>query len=124
GNNLTYDPTTSSFLNSLAHTQMYVDTFEYTVIDGSFVFANADLFRVERNGTDYVLNVLANDRNFSGQGGELHIVSVGTPNQRGTVVNTGTNILYTPELDFADDEIFIYTISDETGNMDSALVTV
>ena len=125
GNSLTYDPRVSSFLNGLAHTQSYVDTFEYTVIDGSFIFANDDLFKVAGDGAAYSLSVLANDRNFTGQGGALRIVSVGTPDHLGTVaIVGGTNLTYTPEVNFVGDEIFPYTISDQSGNLDSGLVTV
>ncbi|MCP5515631.1 MAG: tandem-95 repeat protein [Verrucomicrobiales bacterium] len=65
---LTYDPTTSAFLNELAVGQSYVDAVDYTVMDGSFLFANDDHYQVEADGTGFALNLLANDRNLTGIG--------------------------------------------------------
>ena len=65
---LTYDPTASAFLNELAVGQSYLDAVDYTVMDGSFLFANDDHYQVEADGTGFSLNLLANDRNLTGVG--------------------------------------------------------
>lgn len=67
----TYDPTVSEFLNGLAVGQHHVDSVSYTVMDGSFLFANDDRFQVAADGADYVLEVLANDRNLTGVGSPI-----------------------------------------------------
>lgn len=139
GKVLIYDPRQSAFLNGLAQGQTFVDSYRYTVADGSFLFANDDLFRVRADGANFVLGVLANDRNLNEGGSGFHIVGVGTPS-RGGIVNTntadtvvngevlagtpGTLIVYTPQVNFVGDEVFTYTIADEEGNIDQALVTV
>ncbi|MBL9139747.1 MAG: tandem-95 repeat protein, partial [Verrucomicrobiales bacterium] len=64
----TYDPTVSPFLNGLAVGQTYVESVNYTLMDGSFLFALDDRFQVAADGTDFVLTVLANDRNLTGVG--------------------------------------------------------
>ncbi|MBX3745654.1 MAG: tandem-95 repeat protein [Verrucomicrobiae bacterium] len=64
----TYDPTVSAFLNGLAVGQIHVENVPYTVMDGSFLFANDDRFQVAADGAGYALEVLANDRNLTGVG--------------------------------------------------------
>jgi VCBS repeat-containing protein len=126
GDQFAYDPTQSSFLNGLAQGQTVQDTYVYTVMDGSFIFANDDLFKVEADSQTNQLSLLVNDRNLTGNGSPLTIVAVGTPNHGATVVitNAGTQVLYTPEVNFVGDEIFTYMVSDAFGNTDSGLVTV
>jgi VCBS repeat-containing protein len=125
GNSLTYDPTKSVFLDGLGPGQSTNDTFSYTVMDGSFVFANNDFFKVVADGSGFTLDLLANDRTYTGLGGTLQITSVGTPNNGGSVViNNGANVTYTPQVNFVGDEVFTYTISDQMGDTDSGLVTV
>jgi len=46
GNSLTYDPSQSAFLNGLGPGQTNIDIFSYIVMDGSFIFANDDFFKV------------------------------------------------------------------------------
>lgn len=123
---LTYDPTTSTSLNGLAVGQQAVDTVPYTVMDGSFVFANHDRFRVAADGTGYVLEVLANDSNLTGIAGELEISAVGAPSNGGTVAVDAArrSIVYSPEVNFVGDEVFTYTITDPLGNTDRGIVTV
>ncbi len=123
---LTYDPSVSAFLDGLAVGQTWTDTVKYVAMDGSFIFANDDFFLVTADGENFTLNVLDNDRNLTGTGGELRIVEVGVPNAGGTAAAnaSGTSILYTPEVNFVGDEVFTYTVADEDGNQDSALVVV
>ncbi len=122
--NVIYDPTAARFFDALGPGETYDDKFRYTVMDGSFVFAVDDFFRVVADGSAMTLEVLANDRNLTGAGGTLSITAVGTPNQGGTVAVNGTTITYTPEVNFVGDEFFTYTISDTNGNTDTGLVNV
>ena len=125
GNTVTYDPTQSAYLNGLAQGQTFLDTFSYTVMDGSFVFASDDLFKVQADGSGFGLDVLANDRNYTGAGVTLRVAGVGIPSRGGTAVigTDGTNIIYTPQVNFVGDEVFTYQIIDENGYGDWALVT-
>lgn len=67
----TYDPTVSAFLNGLAVGQTYVESVNYTLMDGSFLFAMDDRFQVAAGGSTFILNVLANDRNLTGVGSPI-----------------------------------------------------
>ncbi|MDA3923259.1 MAG: Ig-like domain-containing protein [Kiritimatiellae bacterium] len=113
-------------LDGLSATNQLDDLFEYTVSDQSFIFAENDLFRVEADGSGFVLNVLDNDCNYNVRGGEISISSVGIPDSRGTVSITadGSTLTYTPEINFVGDETFIYLITDTFGNIDKGRVTV
>ncbi len=124
--NVVYDPTGARFFDGLGPGETYDDKFRYTVMDGSFVFAMDDFFRVVADGSAFTLEVLANDRNLTGAGGNLSIMAVGSPNRGGTVAigGTGTTITYTPEVNFVGDEFFTYTITDTNGNTDTGLVNV
>ncbi|MCH7226909.1 Ig-like domain-containing protein [Haloferula sp. A504] len=129
-----YDPRASVFagpsgapnftLQGLAADQSYVDTFDYTLLDGSHLFANDDIFRVEVDRSDIELRVLVNDTSLDGLATSRSIVAVGPPSAGGTVsLNGDESILYTPETGFVGDEFFTYTIEDDLGNRDTALVT-
>ena len=135
---LTYDPRGSVFsfvgpspnhtpaftLDGLAQGQTYTDSYTYTMMDGSMVFANNDLYRIEVDRSSIELKVLTNDVNLNSVGVALKIISVGTPNHGGAVTLNGTtSLIYTPATSFVGDEVFIYTVEDELGNRDSALVT-
>jgi len=130
-----YDPRGSMFngspvgttftLDGLAKDQSFTDTWTYTMFDGSMVFANDDMFRVEADSAAVTLNVFANDVNLTGLTGAINIIAVGTPSQRGTAsLGPNNTITYTPETNFAGDEYFTYTVVDGQGNTDTALVTV
>jgi len=124
-NVLNYDPSVSAFLDGLAVGQTYVDVFPYTVSDSSLLFANNDMFKVTADGSGYALDVLANDSNYNVPS-PVSIVSF-TAGSRGGIVTTnggGTQIVYTPEVNFVGDEVFVYTVADAWGNEDSAIVTV
>lgn len=132
--NFTYDPRGSVFsddgsgpaftLQGLAAGQTYVDSFEYTLLDGSFLFANDDIFRIEADRSSIELPVLVNDTNLDGVATSRTIVSVGPPSAGGTVeINDGISLIYTPETSFVGDEVFVYTIEDDLGNRASARVT-
>ncbi|HOX01951.1 MAG TPA: Ig-like domain-containing protein [Candidatus Paceibacterota bacterium] len=68
GSSLTYDPTVSPILNALIEGAQYADTFTYTVMDGSFLFANDDFFRAAADSAAMELEVLRNDRNLTRTG--------------------------------------------------------
>jgi VCBS repeat-containing protein len=123
---LIYDPTVSAYLNSLQQGAMVSEVIPYTAADGSLIFANNDYFKVEADGSGFVLDVLANDRNLTGSGGALTIVAVGTPNRDGTVSIQagGTGLVYSPQVNFVGDEVFPYTVSDANGNLDRGVVVV
>jgi hypothetical protein len=126
GDTLKYNPTFSSFLNGLGPGQTYVDSFQYAMMDGSFIFANDDVYKVAADGADYRFNVLANDRNLTGFNGALHVTAVGAPHRGGkAALDPATGeIVYSPEVNFVGDEVFTYEVADEDGNTDRALVTV
>lgn len=121
---LVYDPSGSEHFNSFAVGYSETELVPYTVTDGSFIFANDDLFKVEADGSSFELAVMANDANLSGSGGALRIVGVGTPSRGGTVVVNGAQdgLVYTPPANHVGDEVFPYTVSDEDGNTDRAFV--
>ena len=129
-----YDPTGSVFsdspggptftLQGLAAGQTYTDTFTYTLLDGSYLFANNDIYRIEADRSNIELRVLDNDTNLDGVAGNRRIVDVGPTSAGGTVVMNGDQtLIYTPETGFVGDEVFVYTIEDDLGNRDSAMVT-
>ncbi len=131
---LQYDPTASVFpgptggpaftLQGLGQGQSYVDTFTYTLLDGSYLFANDDIYRVEVDRGEIELRVLDNDTNLDGVAVGRRIIAVGPPSGGGSVaLNGDESILYTPETSFVGDEVFTYTIEDDLGNRDTALVT-
>lgn len=129
-----YDPTASVFpgpsggpaftLQGLAQGQTYTDTFTYTLLDGSFLFANDDIFRIEADRTGIELPVLGNDTNLDGLASSRRIVAVGPASSGGTVsIQDDATLIYSPETGFVGDEVFTYTIEDDLGNRDTALVT-
>jgi len=113
-------------LDGLSATSRLDDAIAYTVTDQSLFFAENDLFRVEADGSGFVLNVLTNDRNYNIRGGDIFISAVGVPDSRGEVSITGdgTTLTYSPEINFVGDETFTYTITNIYGNLDKARVTV
>ena len=88
--------------------------------------ANNDQVTVEKNRTNVVLDVLANDSFAPDTNEFLTIISVTTPNQGGVVsiAANGSNILYTPATGFIGVETFNYTISDGNGGEHEAQVTI
>lgn len=132
--NFQYDPRGSVFpgptggpaftLQGLGQGQIYNDSFTYTLLDGSFLFANDDIYRIEADRSTIELRVMDNDTSLDGVATSRHIVSVGPPSAGGTVaINASESLIYTPEVGFVGDEVFTYTIEDDLGNRDTALVT-
>ena len=75
-----------------------------------------DALNVEKNASNSVLDVLANDLTTPDTGETLRITAVGTGSQGGTIAihNNGASIRYTPKANFTGTETFTYTISDRT----------
>jgi len=124
-----------------------VDTFTYTVMDNGGATSNSanvvvtvtavndapvaqdDVFTVAEDSGLTVLPVLADNGNGVDEdpdGTVLAIDAVGVPSAGGAAVIAGTNINYTPALNFNGVETFTYTIKDEAGAglPDTATVTV
>jgi VCBS repeat-containing protein len=129
-----YDPRESVFggglggpaftLQGLAVGQTYSDTYEFSQLDGSYLFANDDIFRVEADRSEIELRVLLNDTNLEGLSASRSIIAVSRPNAGGSVsINGGESLIYTPQTGFVGDEIMVYTIEDDLGNRDTAKVT-
>jgi VCBS repeat-containing protein len=129
-----YDPRESVFsdlpggptftLQGLAVGETFVDTYNYTLLDGSFLFANDDIYRIEADRSDIELKVLLNDVSLEGLATGRRIVELGPLSGGGSaVLNGDQSIIYTPETGFAGDEVFTYTIEDNLGNRDTAMVT-
>jgi VCBS repeat-containing protein len=125
-NVVAYNPSTSVYLEGLAVGQTATDAVPYTLVDGSFVFANQDYFRVLANSSNLVLDVMANDRNYSRLSEVMRIVSVSAASEGGScVMGAGaTNLVYTPQPGFIGDEMVTYFIDDGRGNSDRAQVLI
>jgi VCBS repeat-containing protein len=122
----TYDPAVSAWLDGLSDVTAVTDVIEYTVTDQTFIFANDDRFSVSAAGSAFDLDVLANDRIYNIRGGTLRIAELGLPDQNGSVVTNaeGTEVIYTPAVNFVGDEVFTYAVSDEWGNISRGRVVV
>ena len=85
--------------------------------------AENDLFDIEQNSVDNVLNVLNNDSDPDDD--ILTILSVEEPNNGEVFINsTQDGLVYTPAAGFVGQETFNYTIVDNRGGAEQAEVTV
>jgi hypothetical protein len=111
----------------------YAVTVEGVVLDASgtrFVLrpnnvlpeAGDDSVTVTEHSGATKLDVLANDTDADGD--TLRVYAVGPLDQRGTLVNAGTHVVYTPAPDFFGTERFTYIVSDGFGGLDTATVAV
>jgi hypothetical protein len=117
------------------------DTFTYTISDGngggdtatvSVSVTNVnddpdavdDGYTVSEDSVDNTLDVLSNDTYLPDPVESLTVVAIGVPDQGGSVVNNGSDVVYTPDADFYGTEVFTYTISDGSGGVDIASVTM
>lgn len=114
-----------------------VDSFTYTAYDGSAHSGEAtvtitvnpvpddpeagDDSSSTPEDTPVTIDVLANDGDVDGD--TISVQSV-TPGDHGTVTNDSSDVIYTPDADFNEGDIFNYTISDGNGGTDTAAVTV
>ncbi len=111
-------------------------TINYTVADNaggtnaSFItvlvtnvppVANPDFYTVAENSSADVLSPLANDQ-VNTSGGVLGLVRLSPTN--GTAAISGTNILFTPQANFAGTATIGYTLTDNVGGTNSSLITV
>ena len=113
------------------------DTFTYTACDDNGGKATATVYVTvlpdndppvaqddsdsTQEDTPIILDVLSNDSDLDND--PLTIEAVTQPDN-GSVVNNGSDIVYTPNLDFTGFDSFSYTISDGNGGTASATVTV
>lgn len=83
-----------------------------------------DQFRVDQNSAANTLNVLDND--VSSRNGPIFISAVGTPNSggRASISADGLTVSYSPAMGFAGVETLTYTIQDQAGASDTAVVTL
>jgi hypothetical protein len=128
GTNVTYDPDPD--WNG-------TDTFTYTAADGNGGFATAtatitvtpvnddpvavDDTKAMSEDSSHVIPVLGNDSDPDGHPLTVSGVIDGT---NGSVTNNGTDVTYTPNLDWSGTDTFMYTVSDGNGGSASASVTV
>ena len=124
--NAVHDATVSDLLNQLADWQVFTNAFDYTVTDNSFLFAVEDAFHVPINSSEVVLDVLANDRDFTDATGAPIIVGAGPAAQGGavSVVSNGLFIAFQPAAGFVGDDTFRYTIRNALGDVRNGVVLV
>ncbi len=124
--NVVHDATVSELLNQLADWQKFTNTFDYTVTDNSFLLAVDDDFYVPFGATNRLLDVLANDRDFTDAEGPLTIIDAG-PALHGGVVAVASNgqfLVYTSPAGYVGDDYFRYVIRNDAGDVRSARVMV
>ncbi|MCF6264658.1 MAG: Ig-like domain-containing protein [Xanthomonadales bacterium] len=85
--------------------------------------ANPDSASVNENGT-VVLDVLANDSDPDAADRPNLYVSAVTQGNNGAVTTNGSSVTYTPDTGFSGTDEFIYTLNDDNGGTNTALVTV
>jgi hypothetical protein len=96
-------------------------------VQGSCAGTNTDPDAVDDNATILddsganTISVLSNDTDAEGD--TLSVTAV-TQGARGSVVNNGTSVSYTPDANFFGSDSFTYSISDGNGGSDTATVNV
>ena len=100
-----------------------VEDYSFPIL-GAAEIANNDTFTVSRNSLSNQLNVLAND--FQTLDNQLSVVSLNVNGTNGTVVVAadGNSVFYTPQNGFIGLDTFAYTVSNEFGQLSTAVVTV
>jgi large repetitive protein len=114
-----------------------IDSFTYTISDGNGGVATAavDITVTSKNDAPValddlastpeeasaIIDVLINDSDPDNDG--LTIQSVIQPSH-GTVVNNGTEVVYTPDAQFNGMDVFTYILTDGNGTTSTATVTV
>lgn len=86
-----------------------------------------DVFAVDEDSSDNLLNVLENDQHPDPGGKEsLRITGVSSPSGGGIVAidTDGTGLTYTPAPNAYEAETFTYTVRDEDGDTATATVTI
>ena len=134
---LTYDPPDDVFGPA-------VDQFRYTISNGGAIdravvtidliptndppIGNDDFFAVDKDSISF-LDVLFNDSNGVGEDGlpgqTIEVVSVSGVSPGSTVtIDPLGGLIYSPPTDFVGFDSFFYTVQDQDGATDTALVTV
>jgi M6 family metalloprotease-like protein len=98
-----------------------LDTVEITITGNGGPNAVDDSATTDED-TAVDVAVLANDTDP--EGGELTVVSASQPAHGTTAVNPDGTVTYTPDPNFAGTDTFSYTVRDDGGLEDSAIVTV
>lgn len=120
-----------------------IESFSYTVTDGNggssqanvtvtventpdAPTANDDAYTVIVDSAGDGLDVLDNDTSAPDPAEVLTVTSVTATAEGGNVqiVNSGSRLVYAPPAGFAGEDSFTYTITDEDGLTDDAIVTV
>lgn len=99
-------------------------TLEVTSL-ASGLRANSDVLAVLADGSDYSLDVLANDRLIPAEPGRaLTVVSASAPSRGGAAVvsPSGGSIQYTPLSGFVGSETFTYIMSDSRGTASASVI--
>lgn len=124
--NVMHDATVSELLNQLAYWQSFTNRFDYTVTDNNFLFAVDDEFYLPAGVQGRILDVLANDRDFTDAAGALEIIGAGPALMGGLVAIApdGKHLIYGSPEGFAGDDYFRYTIQNDRGDVDSGRVMV
>jgi outer membrane protein OmpA-like peptidoglycan-associated protein len=92
-----------------------------TFVQNTGPSATDDVYSIDQDSGDHVLNVLVNDSDPEGD--TIMIASVGSPSN-GTAVISGNTITYTPGEGFFGSDSFSYTVEDGYGGTDTAQVTI
>lgn len=97
-----------------------------SLVIGEGLIAHDDLFNVDEDSSDNVLDVINNPggEDENPEGGEIVIISVGETSDGGEVtISAGQQLNYTPKSNFFGEENFTYTISNDQSTS-TATVTV
>lgn len=133
----------TSLIYTPADNQVGLDTFIYTITDGTGQEAQAqvnvnllpindpptlqaDSFSVVKNSSDTQLSPLDNDSILPDTNEALSISAVGTTSAGGTVSITdgGQSLSYTPPADFVGTDTFTYTVQDSNGGEAQSTISV
>ena len=123
---IVHDATASWLLNQLADWQVFTNVFNYTLTDNSFLFVVDDDFYLPLGTANRLLDVLANDRDFTDSEGRMTIIGVGPTLNGGTVgiVSNGQVLVYSPPPGHVGDDYFRYTIRNDAGDERTGRVMV
>jgi hypothetical protein len=99
-----------------------IGSFEFSV-DQSAIEALNDTATVNEDTTASIITVLANDTGPSGS--MLSVVAVSQPTNGSAAIGAnGAHVVYTPQPNFVGTDTFGYTVTDGTGTVATAMVTV
>ena len=88
--------------------------------------AVGDIFDVNEDSQNVLLDPLANDQNGSAGGNSLTIAAVGQPSTHGAVTISADRktLRYTPAANFSGTETFHYTVTNQQGESRTAAISV